>query len=149
MPASELLIENDGPLIVSTNFWDLPECKLGKYLASVNAGAFRLLLPEVHEPILDEIRTSAGVAVTRAPWLEQRLTDAIEILFDDGTPSPFALHTAATAFDRLPTDADTTGKWVFSVWTRPRHGKPHKALELPCRYRLAQKLPDLRPWEEK
>lgn len=149
MPASQLRVENQGRLIVSTNFWELPECKLGKYFVSINAGAFRLLLPEVHESSLEDMKLSKGVAVSRGPWLERRLADAFEILFDDETQDPFALHAATETFDRLPIAADTAREWVFSVWTRPRRGKPHKALERPCRYRRSLQIPDLRPWEEK
>lgn len=144
----KLEVRNHGPLILSTNYWDTPECKLGRYLVSINAGAFRLLLPDVYESALEDMKTAKGVAVSRGPWAAQRLTDAFEFLFDDGTDSPYALHSSPEAFDRLPTDADAAGEWVFSVWTRPRRGKPHKALERPCRYRRSPQIPDLRPWEE-
>jgi hypothetical protein len=144
-----LIVKNHGPLVVASNFWELPESKLGKYLVSVNAGAFRLLLPESLEPALDDMRTAKGVAVSRGPWPAQGLDDAIEILFDDGTRDPFALHTATEAFDRLPLDADAGWEWLFTVWTRPRRGRPHKALERACRYRRSARLPDLRSWEDR
>jgi hypothetical protein len=143
-----LRTSNHGPLIISSNYWDLPESKLGKVLVSCNAGAFRLLIPETAEPYLDDMRTAKGCAVTRGPWPAQGLADAFEVLFDDATTDPFALHLSPQSFDRLPTEADTLGEWVLSCWTRPRRGRPHKAMERPCRYRIAAKIPDLRPWQE-
>jgi hypothetical protein len=82
---SGLIIHNHGPLIVATNFWDLPESKLGKLLVSLNAGAFRILLPVQAEGYLEDLRSAEGCAVTRGSWPEQGLADAAEVLFDDGT----------------------------------------------------------------
>lgn len=144
-----LEIRNHGPLIVATNFWDLPAAKAGKLFVSTNAGAFRVLVPASQEGLVTEMKTAAGCALSRGPWPAMKLTDAFEVLFDDGTPDPFALHLAPESFDRLPTAEDVAGEWVLSVWTRPRRGdRPHKAFERPCRYRMSPSLPDLRPWTE-
>ena len=43
MTNNVLVVENDGPEIVATNYWELPAAAAGKFLVSVNAGAFRLL----------------------------------------------------------------------------------------------------------
>jgi hypothetical protein len=143
-----LLVSNDGPLITATNFWDLPEQTLGKFYVSLNAGAFRLLVPDVHRDSVDEMATAKGVAVSRGPWPAQGLGDAFELLFDDGTSNPFALHVSPQSFDRVPTAENVAGDWAFTAWTRPRRGGgPHLALRRPCRYRLSTRLPDLRPWE--
>jgi hypothetical protein len=149
MVAPFLRIKSHGPLILSSNFWDLPEAKLGKLLVSCNAGAFRVLVPVAAEVYLDDMRTAKGCAVSRGPWSAQGLSDAFEILFDDGTTDPFALHLAPESFvDTFPTAQNTAGEWVLSCWTRPRRGRPHKALERPCRYRIAVRIPYLRPWSE-
>lgn len=143
-----LEIRNHGPLILSTNYWDSPAALAGKFLVSANAGAFRLLLPGSQEGFLDDMKTAKGCAVSRGPWPTMRLADAFEILFDDETSDPFALHTVPESFDRLPTAENVATEWILSVWTQPRRGRPHKALERPCRYRLAPSIPDLRPWSQ-
>ena len=140
-----LRIENHGPLIVATNYWDLPEERLGKVLVSPNAGAFRVLLPRVAEPSLEDMKAGRECLVSRGPCPGMGLPDATEILFDDGTNSPFALHLSVAAWTTLPDPADVAKEWVLTAWTAPRRGKPHKALERPCWYRLSDLLPDLRP----
>lgn len=139
-------IQNHGPLILSSNYWELPEAVAGKFLVSLNAGAFRLLIPANQEGLIPELQTAKGVAISRGPWPAQGLADAFEVLFDDGTSSPYALHCTPESFDRLPTAENVAGEWIFTAWTQPRRGKPRCVLERPCRYRLSPKIPDLRPW---
>ena len=43
-----LKVENDGPRIVSTNFFETDQAKAGKFFVSVNAGTLRLLIPDAH-----------------------------------------------------------------------------------------------------
>jgi hypothetical protein len=139
-----LRIDNNGPEIAASNYWDNP---IGEFLVSANAGAFRVLLAPASEVHLPDMRGAKGAAVSRGPWPATGLSDALEILFDDGTDSPFALHTSIAALDRIPPDRELGRRCILSVWVQ-REGKPHKALELPCLYRRAKQLPDLRPWEE-
>lgn len=143
-----LIVGNHGPLIVSSNYWDLPECSLGKVLVSLNAGAFRLLLPPSYEPALADMATAKECVVSRGPWPERRVADAFEVLFDDRTTDPFALHLSANSFDRLPTAEDAAKEWLLTCWTRPRRGAPHKALERRCWYRVVPQIPWLEPRKE-
>lgn len=140
-----LIIENDGPRIVATNYWDLPAARAGKVLVSINAGAFRVLLPPALEPALADMATARECVVSRGPWPGAGLRDALEILFDDGSDSPYALHLAPESFDRLPTAENAGLAWILSAWTQPRRGVPHKALERPCYYRIVDCLPYLKP----
>lgn len=144
----QLIVRNHGPLILATNYWETPAAKAGKILLSLNAGAFRVLLPPAAEPALADMTTAKGCCVSRGPWPDAGLADALEVLFDDGTPDPFALHLSVQSCDRLPLDTDTASEWVLTVWTRPRRERPHLALQRPCRYRLSPRLPDLRPWSQ-
>lgn len=139
-----LEIRNDGPEILSTNYFATPHAAAGKLYLSVNAGAFRLLVPAPQAGLLAEMRTAAGCAVTRGRW---QGADALEALFDDGSKSPFAVHLGPGSFDRYPTDADAAGEWVLTVWAPGQGGVPLKALSRPCRYRRGRALPDLRPWD--
>lgn len=145
-----LVIESDGPLIKATNYWDTPQCAAGKLVLSINAGAFRLLLPSQFEAaITPDMAPAREVIVSRGPWPGKGLADAFEVLFDDGSRNPFALHVTPQAFAGPVPDTASAGQWwVFSVWTRPRRGVPHKALERPCWYRLVPILPCLKPREE-
>jgi hypothetical protein len=143
-----LEIRSHGPLILSTNFWGSPHERAGKLCVSTNAGAFRVLVPASQEGFLSDMLTAVGCAVSRGPWPAEGRTDAVEILFDDATTHPFFFLLSIDSLDRLPTAEDTAGEWVLSVWTQPRRGRPHLALQRPCRYRVVPRIPCLRPWSE-
>lgn len=144
-----LCVENHGPLITSSNYWDLPEARLGKVLISTNAGAIRLLLPVQVEGYVEDMRAAEGCAVSRGPWAQVGGRDATEILFDDTSTDPFTLQITVAAWDGLPDPARDVGReLILSCWTRPRRGKPHLALQRPCYYRLVSRIPYLRPWRE-
>src|SRR5262249_38420027 len=117
-----LRIDNDGPRILACSFWGSEVEWAGKLYVSLNAGAFRLLVPASLESAIAEMAPAEGVAVSRGPWPAMRLPEGFEILFDDGTPDPLALHLMPASFDRLPAPGDVAGEWLFSVWTRPRGG---------------------------
>lgn len=88
----------------------------------------------------------AEVIISRGPWPEQGKQDVIEILFEDGTDNPYAIHLSSESLDRMPLDSDQDRhgqppRWKLTVWTRTG-----KALELPCRYRRAKQIPCFMPW---
>lgn len=134
-------IHNDGPLIVETDYWDTPHAQRGLFYVSINAGAFRLLVPLLQEASLADMRTAAYVIVTRGVWHGR---DALELLFEDGSDSPFSLHVLAAQVDRMPARSDEgrTDLWCL-IYT-----EAGLALDLPARYRSSDSLPDLRPWDE-
>jgi hypothetical protein len=145
---SPLEIQSHGPLVVRTNYWDLPAARAGKVVVSPNAGAFRLLLPEqLEDLIVPDLLPAKECVVSRGPWPAEGLADGTEILFDDRSESPFALHLTPESWTHLPIPEDAGREWVLSVWTRPRRGRPHKALERPCWYRLVPQIPCLLPRE--
>lgn len=145
---SILRIDNHGPLIVSTNFFRSDFAGAGLLYLSTNAGAFRLLVPPHLEPVVSEMATGKFAVLTRGPWPAQRLPDAMEVMLDDGTDSPWSVHLDARQCDRMPLDEDAGKEWVLTVWTQPRRAgtRPHKALERAAFYRRAESLPCLRPW---
>jgi hypothetical protein len=136
-------IQNAGPEITATNYFELPHAAAGKVLVSCNAGAFRVLVPDSAAGYIEEMRTGLVVIVSRGPWPAEGRDDAFELLFDDHTPSPFALHLSPESFDRLPARGDEGRSFVLSVWTRG----PVKQLERPCRYRRVPSIPCLKPWK--
>ncbi len=139
--------ENHGPLIVSTDFWESEWEREGKLYVSCNGGAFRLLLPSRYEVDVIEMATAKEVIVSRGPWKSAGLTDGFELLFDDGSESPYSLHLHPDSFDRFPTAENAEREWVFTAWTKPRRGRPHKALERVARYRIVDEIPCLKPWQ--
>jgi hypothetical protein len=144
--AEVIVIANDGPLIVSTNFWLTATARAGKFYLSSNAGAFRLLVPTMHTGSLRDMRGATMAVISRGPYPALRLSDALELLFDDQSQEPFSLHLSAGAVDRMPLDTDTSQEWVLSVWTHLVQERCTKQCEVPCHYRRVRVLPDLRPW---
>jgi len=144
----QLSITNHGPLIVRCNFWGSDHERAGKIVASVNAGAVRLLIPRRHAGIVGECRSSKYAIISRGPWPEGRVEDAVEIMFEDGTTDPFSLHLSANSFaDFLPGAPEPGEEWVVSLWVQ-KQMRPHKALERAAKWRRSDKLPDLTPWSE-
>lgn len=149
MAETTLTITNDGPLIVTTNFWQLDMARAGKFFLSTNAGAFRLLVPQQHLGAVRDMRGAHTVVVSRGPMtLEGRaLPDALEMLFDDGTEDPWSLHLTPQAVDRMPLDTDSAQEWTCTVWTHLVGERCRQALTKPAHYRRVRRLPDLRPWQ--
>lgn len=139
-----LMIENDDQRIVATNYWESEYAQRGAVFLSTNAGAFRLLVPRSQEAILREARTATEVVVSRGPWPAAGKQDAIEVLFEDGTDTPFAIQFGLEQCDRLPLDSDQGRELVLTVWVC-RGGKPKLALSWPAWYRRAKRLPCLQP----
>ena len=98
-----LVVHNNGPKITG---WELPDdfATGEKFLVSVNAGTFRLILPSALEALVPELKTGTIVHVTRENW---QGIDALAIMFDDGTDDPFTLQTSAGACDRIPWSRDS------------------------------------------
>lgn len=139
-------IQNDGPEIVHTDYWRTSNAARGYYYLSINAGAFRLLVPESCVANLREWTSAREVLVSRGPWPQAARSDALEILFEDDSDSPYALHLGVEQIDRLPLDVDQdlagqAARWIFTVWT-----PTGRALALPCRYRRVARIPWLKTW---
>jgi len=141
-------IDNIGALVIDTNYWRSDQAGLGVCYLSINAGAFRLLVPREAEAFVEQMRTARQVIVSRGPWPERHRDDAIEILFDDRTECPFAIQIGMESVDRLPLDADAAKQWEITVWIE-RGGAPRKALSRPCWYRRVPRIPWLKPMSDK
>lgn len=140
-----LEIQNHGPLIIATNYWGSEIETHGKIHCSCNAGCIRVLLPRTLGKIVGECRTSRYVVCSRGPWVDQGLLDAVELLFEDNSESPYCLHLSPESFDLLPGEPEPGGEWTVALWVL-RDGGPHKALERPCYWRRVERIPCLQPW---
>lgn len=139
-------IQNDGPKIIFTNYWQTEHSTRGLFYLSINAGAFRLLVPDAQIQESGEWMSAKEVIISRGPWPAQGKSDAIEILFEDYSESPYVIHLTSEQVDRMPLDTDRDRKdnpprWKFSAWTQEG-----KILELPCRYRTVKQIPFLKSW---
>jgi len=97
---------NDGKKLISTNYWESDYARNGLAYLSWNAGAARLLLPFNLINALKEISDSKYVIVSRGAWAAQGGRDAIELLFEDNSDSPYCLHLSAQQTDRLLPEED-------------------------------------------
>ncbi len=136
-----LTILNKGQAIESTNYWDTEQAHAGYCYLSWNAGAGRLLVPDALKPAIREMRIAKYVIVSRGPWHEHGGRDALELLFEDSSDSPYCLHLVAEQTDRLLPEENQGGGFVVTVWTRGG-----EKLRLPGKYRTVAAIPCLDPW---
>lgn len=139
-------IQNNDAEIVYTNYWDSQHAARGFFFLSINVGTFRLLVPDSMISEIAEWKRAEEVIISRGPWPEKMKADAIEILFEDYSDSPYAIHMLSDQVDRMPADTDRDRKgqpprWKFSAWT-----SNGKVLDFPCRYRIVKKIPCLKAW---
>jgi len=129
-------IFNHGPAVTSTNYFDTARAKKGFIYASWNAGALRLLVPDIQVGAVAEMATARHVAITRG-CLDGH--EVFEILFDDETDTPFTLYTDVRNSDRH-VGQESHGK-PLEVHVYTREGC---AGVWPGRFRVAP-LPCLKP----
>ncbi len=134
-------VTNDGPELISTNYWTSSEAKAGVCYFSVNAGCVRLLLPSTISSGLDDdvLDGTQYVIITRGRF-EGR--DGYEVLFEDGSNSPFVIRVLANQWDR-PIPAFESGRTDlgFDIY---RDGK--RIRQLTARFRAVATLPYWQPW---
>lgn len=135
------VIENQGPAIVSTNFWDSDFARAGHLFLTWNAGAGRLLVPDAQCGFLREMRGAREVIVSRGPWPAANHREALELLWEDDTDEPFAIQLVTEQTDRLLPDTQQGGGFEITAWTRA--GLQDR---WPGRYRRVASLPCLAPW---
>lgn len=136
-----LTIQNRGQAIANTNYWDSEHALAGYCYLTWNAGAARVLLPDAQKHLLPEMRSAKYVIISRGPWIDQGGRGALELLFEDGSDSPFCLHLVAEQCDRLIPETDQGGGFVVTVWTRGG-----EKLRMPGKYRTVDAIPSLEPW---
>jgi hypothetical protein len=145
---SIITIENDDQKIVSTNYWMSEYSRAGKIYCSINARAFRLLIPpRLESAILKEMRTGRYCIITRGEHRQFR-REMTEFLFEDGSETPFSIHLSIEQTDRLlPASDAMRSDLTLTAWVPDYAGKPSCALAMPAKLRIAP-LPCLKPWPE-
>lgn len=141
-----ITVENHGPLIVRTNYYESDLCAAGKIYVSVNAGAIRILFPPSRWRDMTTLRQSKFCILSRGAWPEMKCDEAVEIMFEDYSDAPYALHLSPESFDMLPAKPDAGREWVVTVWTL-KDGRLHKSLERKCYWRRVEKIPCMEKWK--
>jgi len=142
---STITITNHGQWITHTDYWQSPIEAAGKLYLSPNAGAIRILIPRAHRAIIQEMRRAKYAVLSRGPWPEMRLPDAVEIMWEDGSDAPFALHLSPESCSALPSEPPKNQEWIISAWDYKK-GRPHKCVERICHWRRVDHIPCLTPW---
>jgi hypothetical protein len=136
--SSQLIIfENDGGEIVGTNYFDTSRGTAGMYYLSCNAGVARLLIPEHETLLLDEMKTGKLGVLTSGIYKGQ---PSVEIMFDDGTRSPFSMFVPQDQCDSRIQKGST--QFILTAWTQAGKVGEWKAFQ-----RVREKLPCLQPWK--
>ena len=125
----------------STNYWDSEMAHRGNLFLSWNAGAGRLLVPDCLTSAIPEMLTGSAAVISRGPWPAGQKADAIEIMFEDDSDSPFCMHLSVEQCSQMLPESDIGSEFPFTIWTR--NGKVG---EVPGKYRRVATLPCLKPW---
>ena len=136
-----LTITNHGPLITSSNYWSHEMAARGLLYLSLNAGAFRLLVPPILRQAIAEMRPgSRHIVVSMLPVAQwQQGAYCVEWLVEDGSDAPWSCHLSPGQIDRAPGPEDVGRAWVGSVWDNKK-GRPHKCLERPAYFQIVPHL---------
>ena len=128
-------IINDGQTIVESNYWTSELAEQGYYFLSLNAGAARLLLPPAMESAVpDMLKKTRHVVISKGFYNGLII---LEIMFEDGTDSPYVLHMDTKGVDHMFSDNDKEFVFVFffqAGWVA----------DLPGYYRVVAKIPYLK-----
>ena len=81
-----------------------------------------MLLPPVRYADIEEMRGAEYCILSRGSRQGQ---DAVEIMWEDHSDSPYSLQLTAESFDMIPAEPPAGREWILTVWT---YG-PYKALE--------------------
>ncbi len=140
-------IENNGPLVLKTNYFDSESAKHGNFFVSVNAGAFRLLVPDNRVDDLNEMKTAKEIVISEGPcWPDgkgSRPRKALEILFDDWSDTPYSTWVTDEQADRMPTYTEHCKEVTFTAWGRG----PVQLMGRPAWFRMVKRIPCLESWD--
>lgn len=133
----QLEIRNDGDAIAYTNYWDSPHAEAGYVFLSRQGGAVRLLIPDQLASLSRDIGAPREVLISRGPYPDGGFEDALEILFEDDSSSPYLLIIPVQCADYPPSQDDHGNTTQCTLWTREgRVGEYHAVLQtvprLPC-----------------
>ena len=135
-------IQNDGPEIVSTNYWKVHARDGGPFHYSINHRCFRVL---VNRQQADEIRRELKgidhVVVSRGSFYG---IPSLEFLFEDGTDRPYSMTTTMNATLDFSPSPKESGRMDLRCIV---YGPGLEVLaDFTARFRVVGTLPCLKPW---
>ncbi len=132
-------IDNNGPDIEFTNYWNHSLAREGFLYLSIHDGVARLLVPPDYTDVLGDMTWGAKRAIlTKGMWNGQ---EAYEIMFEGRKDEPYAVYIKIKQIDQPLSEDDQNREFPLSVWTREG-----KMGEIPAWYRQAKDLPCLEPY---
>jgi hypothetical protein len=140
--STQVIIANDGAEITSTNYWQTEQAQKGLFFLSINAGCMRLLVPNTQLGMLRDMTENVREVVLTRGTLDG-VADAVELMFEDGSDTPFYMHIGPAQADRMWTSQDEKRQWPFVIWTMT--GKVASFDR--CFLRRTSRLPYLKPWK--
>ena len=143
-----LVIENTGPVVRSTSFWESSFAKAGGLYCSANAGVIRLLVPRQHERFIPEMQSGYEVLVTQGRSEYTQKPDSLELLWEDGSDAPFSVQLGARQHDGAIDSLSVGHRIHCHAYIRGFRGTPQLVGVWPARLRTAPSLPCLKPWGE-
>lgn len=143
-----MYIKNNEKNIESTDYWRAQPAQAGKFFFSFNANSCRVLFPRIEKSVLQDMKAAHSITLSLgpAPLMGGRM--AYEILFDDGTFNPYALHTTLEASDRIISQHEDGNALEISIWTEKRKGKSLKTVcvfRRKGRFRVVSEIPCMEP----
>lgn len=133
-------IVNQGQAIKETNYWSSEYANKGLTFLSWNAGAARLLLPDSLNSVIQEVQSAQYVVISKGKLYGK---DALELMFEDHSDSPYCFHIMAEMTDRLIPEAEQGSGFYVALWTQKG-----QEMKLPGKYRTVETLPSLEQWIE-
>jgi hypothetical protein len=137
----DLVIKNKGAEILSSNFWDL---HIPSFFLSMNGSAARLLIPDSEIDEIPKMVTAKQVILSRGPCWPELDKDAIEIMFDDGSRTPYSIQLMEAEIDHLIPALMQGRDFIFSAWKK----NAVKIFERPANFRMVIRLPCLEAWSD-
>ena len=102
---------------ICSSYWGSKMDKHGLFYLWWNNGEARLLVPKEYEYTVDEMLTGHMVINTGGKSLFVTDKNAVEIIFDDNTSSPFFVEVNSNHCSQLLPDEDHGTTFQFSIWT--------------------------------
>jgi hypothetical protein len=95
-----IVISNNGSDIIETNYFDTERAQQGLFYLTANAGVWRLLVPDSQLSRLADMKTGHMVSIEDSILQDKLNRKCVDIVFDDGTPAPFAITLDSQQIDR-------------------------------------------------
>ncbi len=136
-----LQIKNLKSSIISTNYWSTDYAMYGYYFLSINAGAFRLLVPDQHIKVIKEFATAEYCIISKGPAIAPASDFTLELLFEGHTQTPYMLCLSSEQVDRVPGKTDEGRCFPLTIWKNPCQ----KVIEMDAYFRVVNRIPYLEP----